>query len=44
MENISDDLGEKIIFQLRELIRFLEIKLGKQEGLLVNLSKENGSK
>jgi ribosomal protein L7/L12 len=40
MENLSEDLGEQIIFQLRELIKLLEIKFGQRDVSCV----ENGSK
>lgn len=30
MENFTEDLGEQVIAQLRELIRILEIKFGKK--------------
>jgi len=43
MENISEDLGEQIISQLRELIRLLEIKLKKQKVVLICSDINDGS-
>ncbi len=43
MENISEDLGDQIIFQLREVIKLLEIKLKKQNVVLICSDINNGS-
>jgi len=37
MENISEDIGEKVIFQLKELIRLIEEKFNQ------NGNKQNNS-
>ena len=36
MENISEDIGEQVIAQLRELIRLLELNFGITYGIEQN--------
>ena len=43
MENISEDIGEKVISQLKELIEMIEQKFRENEEQKLNLLLKNGN-